>query len=317
MERLWKTACFLMALSVVAAFPHATRAEEIGVILPGRNQKFFQALEKGMTQAGRDLDVKILNRSPDDGATLTTPGNLQLQLIHYMIERKVSAIILAPEPLKDVSSPVSVPVPLVLIDRDGPQFKALSTISTDNFAAGRKAALAMAPMVPARARVMVLRLAANIPSTTQREDGFLSVAKEKGWIVLSESHVGFHPREVEARFSEMLAHTAGRPDMVFAPNESVTMGALFVLEKLPPASRPRFAGFDWRPEFRTAMEAGILDAMVLQDAEAMGYRSLEMVVAACRGKDIPNRVSIDVAIATRANMNAPDIRALMRNYEER
>lgn len=293
------------------------RAEEIGVVLIGSPDGFFHSLENGIRRAAKDLGVSILVRNPSERTILDGQTNLQLKVIDYMLEQKVSSIILAPEPLKGLSAPVSLPVPLVLADRDGPQFKSQSVVSTDNYAAGRAAALNLAPLVPKDANVMMVRLAPDTLSTMQREEGFLSVAREKGWTVKSDLFVGFRPREVQDRISKALSEHQGRLDAVFTPNESVAIEAVQIISRWPAKTRPVLTAFDWNPMYRRALEDGVLAFTVVQDPMTMGYRSLEIALAASLGKEVPARVNIDVTVVTRMTMDTPAARALAANYEDR
>jgi ribose transport system substrate-binding protein len=301
-------ACAAIVLALSLTVPAATaRAERIGVILPGHILGFWCSLRKGMEQAARDLNIQLIVRGAADGAALDRQVNVQLRLMDYMIAQGVSGLVLAPEPLAAGTPPVSVKVPLVLVDREGPAFKSLSIVATDNFAAGRKAALSLAGVLPTGANVAVLRLAANIPSTTQREDGFVSVAREKGWNVVIDAHVGYELREAEERAAALLHGHQGALDAVFAPNETVAFGAVRVIGAMPPRARPRLVVFDWRPEFRQALADGVLHAVVLQDVHRMGYRSVTTAAAAVRGETVASKQDVDIAIVTRLNMDDPAI----------
>ena len=69
-----------------------------------------------------------------------------------------SGIVLAPDPLTGVTTPVSVAMPMVLVDRGSADYNAIATVATDNLGAGRKAALSLVPVLHKGARVAVLRL---------------------------------------------------------------------------------------------------------------------------------------------------------------
>lgn len=293
-----------LSLTVPAS---VVRAERIGAILPGHVLGFWCSLRKGMEQAARDLNLQLIVRGSADGAALDRQVNVQLSLMDYMIAQGVSGIVLAPEPLAAGTSPVSVKVPLVLVDREGPAFKSLSIVATDNFAAGRKAALSLAGVLPTGANVAVLRLAADIPSTTQREEGFISVAREKGWNLVINAYVGYELREAQERAATLLRGREGALDAVFAPNETVAFGAVRVVGAMPLSRRPRLVVFDWRPEFRQALADGALHAVVLQDVHRMGYRSVTTAAAAARGETVDSKQDVDIAIVTRSNMDDPAI----------
>jgi ribose transport system substrate-binding protein len=299
----------------LAVAPSPVVAGEIGVILIDHPDNFFRSLERGIRRGAKDLGIPLLIRTPREWAIPNGHNNPQLNVADFMIERKVSAIILAPGPLEAVAAPLSLPVPLILVDRDGPLFSAQSTVSTDNFAAGRKAGLNLAKVLPRGANVGIFRLAADIPSTTQREEGFLSVAREKGWNVKVDIFVGLHPRKAEARIAEALRDAPSRLDAVFAPNESVATEAVQVVASLPPQSRPHLATFDWKLSFRQALESGVLDCTVLQDPEDMGYRSVVVAAKARDGQTVPDKVMIETILVTRENLDEPAIRSAISAYE--
>jgi ribose transport system substrate-binding protein len=300
----------------LAAVPMGASAEQIGAVLTGYVHGFWRGVTKGMVQAADDFDVDPLVRSPADGKALDEQKNIQLRLMDYLAMQGVSAIVLAPEPLDGVPVPVTIPHPLVLVDRDTGEYRAAAAVTTDNFAAGRTAALSLAPVLRKGAKVAILRLAANIPSTSAREAGFAAVAREKGWDVVIDTHVGYKFREAEELTAKALGGYGGRLDAVFVPNETVAYGAVRVVKAMPPSSRPRLVAFDWRKEFREALDNGTLYATVLQDNFRMGYQSVATAVATLRGTPVETRQFVDVAVATKANANDPLIRRMKENYED-
>jgi ribose transport system substrate-binding protein len=305
-----------LAAMLMVSGPVNAGAAEVGVILTGYVLGFWRAMTKGMTSAAQDLDVDLLIRSPADGSALDEQKNIQLKLIDFMVGQGVAGIVLAPEPLEGVTAPISPAVPLVLVDRGSTDYQARSTVATDNFAAGRAAALSLAPVLHKGAKVAVLRLAANIPSTTARENGFVSVAKEKGWTVAVDTFVGYKLREAEEATAKALKGYGGRLDAVFVPNESAAYGAVRVVSAMPAQSRPRLVAFDWRPEFSDALRNGSLYATVLQDPYGMGYRAVAAAVAASRGQKLPPHEFTEVTVATKANIDQPLVRRLTEHYED-
>lgn len=292
-------------------------ADQIGVILPGNALGFYKGVTKGIKQATEDMHVDMLERSPTDGASLEVQSNIQLKLIDYMVQRGVIGIILAPEPLLGVKTPVSIPVPTVLVDRNNMDYNAISTVATDNYAAGRAAALSLSHVLHKGSKVAVLRLAANIISTTERENGFVSVAREKGWKIAVDTFVGFQLRESQKLTDKALKGYAGRIDAVFAPAESVSYGALRVIETMPAQTRPYLVAFDWRPEFMDALKNGTLYAAVLQDPYRMGYMAVKTLVEFTRGSPPPpQRQLIGVVTVTQENLSSPSVKAAIANNSE-
>jgi ribose transport system substrate-binding protein len=309
-----RTFSLLVAVTALAGAVQAAPATQIGVVLAGSGLDFWATMSKGMHRAADDLHVELIMRSPSDGMSLGAQPNIQLRMIDYMVKSGVAGIVLAPEPLQDVATPISIAVPTVLVDRSSTDYNAIATVSTDNFAAGRTAALSLVPVLHKGARIAVLRLAPNISSTTAREEGFLTVSREMGWRVVIAPYVGYQFRETEAQVRKALFADAGRLDAVFAPNETTAYGALHVVAEMPVSTRPRLVVFDWRPEFLDALEHNVIYADIVQDPYRMGYQSVETLIAALQGHPPRPKVFVDVVTVTRANMNEPAIRAVIANY---
>ncbi|MFL9860318.1 substrate-binding domain-containing protein [Paraburkholderia madseniana] len=309
-----RTLSLLVVVTALAGAVQAAPATQIGVVLAGSALDFWATMSKGMHRAADDLHVELVMRSPSDGMSLGPQPNVQLRMIDYLVKSGVTGIVLAPESLQGVATPISIAVPTVLVDRSSTDYNAISTVSTDNFAAGRTAALSLVPVLHQGARIAVLRLAPNISSTTAREEGFLTVAREKGWRVVIAPYVGYQFRETEAQVRKVLSGDVGRLDAVFAPNETTAYGALHVVEEMPVSTRPRLVVFDWRPEFLDALEHGMIYADVVQDSYRMGYQSIETLVAALQGHSPRPTIFVDVVTVTRSNRNDPAVRAVIANY---
>jgi ribose transport system substrate-binding protein len=305
---------FLALFATLAGAAPVACATKVGVVLAGSAQVFWQTMTRGIKRAADDLHVELVMRNPSDGASLGTERNVQLRMIDYMVQSGVAGIVLVPEPLEDVATPVSIPVPMVLIDRSSTDYNAIATVATDNFAAGRTAALSLAPVLRKGARIAVLRLAPNINSTTERENGFLGVAREMGWVVVVETYVGYRFRETEELVRRALNGYAGHLDAVFAPNETTAYGALKVVEAMPAGDRPRLVVFDWRPEFLDAIQRGVVYADVVQDPYRMGYLAVETLVSNLQGRPPRPKVFVNVVTVTQANMNDHAIRAVLAHY---
>jgi ribose transport system substrate-binding protein len=304
----------VVLFAALAGAMSAASAISLGVVLAGSSLVFWQAMTKGIQQAAEDEHVELVMRNPSDGVSLRTQPNLQLRMIDYMVQSRVAGILLVPEPLEDIATPVSIEIPTVLIDRSSTDYNAISTVSTDNFAAGKKAALSLAPVLHRGAKVAVLRLAPNINSTTEREVGFLRVAREMGWDVVVDTYVGYQPRDAEELVAKALNAYVGHLDAVFAPAEPIAFGALRVVEAKTVGDRPRLVVFDWRPEFMDGLNRGIVYADVVQDPYRMGYLAVETLVAALQGHPPRSKVFVDVVTVTQNNLNDPAIRAVLANY---
>ncbi|HZF32331.1 MAG TPA: substrate-binding domain-containing protein [Candidatus Angelobacter sp.] len=308
-------AAFLMA---AVATPGGAQSQEteFGAVLAGARSGFWGAMEKGIAQAGVDLGARVVVRSPVDDDPQTVAQNLQIKMVRSLIQDGAKAIILAPMPVAGVPTPVEIPVPVVFVDRSSADFKGLSTISTDNYAAGRAAALTLQGYLSKGAKVGVLRLAPDVVSTTAREAGFVDATREMGFDVVVDVYLGHGIREPQAAVAAALASYSGRLDAIFTPTDFTTFGALRALAELPPEGRPRLVGFDYRPVFEDYLRSGDLHAFVVQDPFQMGYRAVQLLMEIQAGRHVPERVTIDALVVTAGNLGDPKIRTALNQYRD-
>ncbi len=263
-------------------------AQDIAAVLAGTRGLFWKTIEKGINQAGADLGVSIVIRSPVDDDPRTTELNLQFKMVRSVLDAGARSLILAPIPVHDLATPIVYDVPVILIDRPSTQFTALSTV----------------------------RLAPNVVSTTARESGFVDGAKTMGFEVVVDAYLGHGIREPEIAATAVLGTYQGRIDALFTPTDNVTLGVLRVLQGWPREKRPLLIGFDYKPGFELSLKDGNLYALVMQDPFRMGYTAVEQLVAFRAGRQIPKEVTIDAVVVTAANLDDANIRAaLSRSHE--
>ena len=70
----------------------------------------------------------------------------------------------------------------------------------------------------------------------------------------------------------------------------------------------RFVGFDASPSLVSALRAGELDGLVVQDPVNMGYLAVKTMVAHIRGQHVDPVVDTGAVLATRDTMNQPDVK---------
>ena len=90
---------------------------------------------------------------------------------------------------------------------------------------------------------------------------------------------------------------------VFTVNETATIGMLLALQDMNKAGKLKFLGFDASPILITAMRAGQLDGIAVQNPMRMGYLGVKTIVDHLRGKQVERRVDTGVILVTPANLD--------------
>lgn len=291
----------------------------IAVIPKATSHVYWQSIHAGAEKAARELGVSIIWRGPlreDDRSA-------QVSEVEGFVSRGVAGIVLAP--LDDsalvapVDSAVARGIPVVIIDSALKGQSHVSFVATDNLEGGRLAGEGLASMLPAGGKVVLLRYAEGSASTTERETGFLeAIGKHANVQVASANQFGGTDIEGAYRRSEILLSRFKKPDGsldiagIFCPNESTSHAMLRVLADNGWAGKVRFIGFDASDTLVKGLADGHIDGLVLQDPVKMGYLGVKTMVAHLDKQPVEARIDTGVQLVTRANMDQPEVRELLR-----
>jgi len=286
--------------------PEASGKKRIAVIPKGTSHVFWKSVESGARQAAVDLNVDVIWKGPlkeNDRAQ-------QIAIVEQLVSEGVDAVVLAPLDqnalLRPVRSAVSAGIPVVIIDSGlngdiGKDF--VSFVATDNRAGGRMAGEKLVSLLNGKGKVSLLRYQVGSESTHQREEGFLEAIREAPGIeVVVDNQYGGATVGEAIQKSEELLDKLKESDGVFAPNESSTAGLLITLRKHQIAGKVKFVGFDSSDELVRGLEAGEIDALVVQNPEGMGYKGVQAAVQHLNGEHIEERIDTGVKIMTREDL---------------
>jgi ribose transport system substrate-binding protein len=229
-------------------------------------------------------------------------------------------MVLAPLDHKALAAPVKDAVdkkiPVVIFDSalDGEAGKDfVSFVATDSEKAGRLGGEHLAKLMGNKGGAVLLRYLVGSASTDSREKGFLAATREHPEIkVLVENrYAGATAGEAKTAALNMIDQikdAAEHGGGVFCPNESSTYGMLLALRQAGLAGKIKFVGFDASPPLVEALKKGEIDALVVQDPRAMGYKAVEALVKRIRGE---TRIDTGAVLVTRENMETEGVKRLI------
>jgi len=293
------------------------RKVRVAVIPKGTTHEFWKAVHAGAEKAAREVNVEVIWKGPLKEDDLKS----QIDLVQSFTAQGVSGIVLAP--LNDtalaapVKAAVEAKVPVVIFDSDLKDSSYVSFVATDNQAAGRLAGERMGKLLGGKGNVIVLRYQEGSASTHHREEGFLEGIRQFPEIkVVSDNRYGGATTESAHAASEnlLLAQNAakGTVNGVFTPNESTTFGMLLALQKSALAGKIRFIGFDSSDKLVAGVNAGQIDALVLQDPMKMGYVAVKTLAAHLHKEPVQARIDTGATLVDRDNLKSPEIAELVR-----
>ncbi|HEY1686087.1 MAG TPA: substrate-binding domain-containing protein [Tepidisphaeraceae bacterium] len=320
-----RTIRYLVAIVAVTILLAATmgRADDnkkytIAVIPKGTTHEYWKSMHAGAIKAAQELGCQIIWKGPlkeDDRED-------QIKVVEDFITRGVSGIVLAPLDDTALREPVAEAknngIPTVIIDSGLKSEDYVSFVATDNRKGGHMAGVELARLLGGHGKVAMLRYAQGSASTTDREDGFLDAMKENpGLDIVSDNQYGGATTETAYAASEdLLARFKNADgtlaiDGIFACNESTAFGMLRALQDGGYAGKVKFVGFDSSQKLLDAIQAGQMNASVVQNPFKMGYLAVKTMVADLNGQKVEKRIDTGAYLVTKDNMETPDIKEVI------
>jgi len=311
--------CATLAMSACGKNPTepsrsgAAKTLQIAVIPKGTTHEFWKSIHAGAARAARELGVEIFWKGPqkeDDRAQ-------QITVVEDFISRGVDGIVLAPLDdralMRPVQDAVRDKIPVVIIDSALQGSDYVSYVATDNYRGGVLAARRLGELLQGRGRIFLIRYQEGSASTVQREAGFYDTMTKEfpGVAFLVKDQYAGATTETAYQLAENLISRFPDVQGVFAPNESSTFGTLRALQESRLAGQVSFVGFDSSPKLVQGLRDGDIQGLVIQNPAKMGYLGVRTIVAYLRGQPIEKVIDTGVVLATKDNMDAPEIKTLL------
>jgi ribose transport system substrate-binding protein len=293
----------------------------LAVIPKSTGGEFWETVETGARDAAKELGVKI----NWEGALTETEIAEQKKIIENMVNLGVDGIALAPlnpkAMQKDVENAVAAGIPVVVFDSAVDGDAQSSFIATDNPAGGKLGGQYIAKQTGGNGKkVILLRFIQGTASTEQRAQGFLDAMKSAGIEVAEDAYiedgtVAGAKKTATNVLEGFVENGKLAVDGIFACNLTASLGmaaALDDLQKSGVATDVVFVGFDSSERLVEELQAGNIDALVVQNPKKMGYLAVETLVKHLRGEPVEPFIDTGVEVVTAERLEKePEIRELV------
>jgi ribose transport system substrate-binding protein len=311
--------CVTLALAACGRKPEGPaktatpKTLQIAVIPKGTTHEFWKSIHAGAARAAAELGVEIFWKGPqkeDDRAQ-------QITVVEDFISRGVDGIVLAPLDdralVRPVQDAMAEKIPVVIIDSALQGSDYVSYVATDNYKGGVLAARRLGQLLKGQGRIFLIRYQEGSASTVQREAGFYDTMTKEfpGVTFLVKDQYAGATTETAYQLAENLLSRFPDVQGVFAPNESSTFGTLRALQEAGLAGKVAFVGFDSSPKLVQGLRDGDLQGLVIQNPDKMGDLGVKTIVAYLRGETVEKVIDTGVVLATKDNMDTPEIKALL------
>ena len=310
-------AVLVMAMAVMPAAAQEKKYD-IAVIVKATDSDFWQYVLIGALNAAVDYPVNVTTYGPPSEVDIEQ----QIAILENVITRQPDAIVIA-----STSSEASVPaleraydqgIVIITIDNAVRTDKIHSFLATDNIEAGGKAAESMVEFLkerglPLNKKVGVISSMAGVQVLIDRDNGFVNRLRELApeMEILPIRYVDDDMLRAMQATEDLL--TAHGDDIVgfFADNNLTGDGLARVIDERGLHDKIVAVAFDSDPEEIQALRTGALDALILQDPYNMGYMGVVSAIRAIEGEELPKYVDTGSTVATKANMDEPEIVELL------
>jgi len=310
-------AVLVMAMAVMPAAAQEKKYD-IAVIVKATDSDFWQYVLIGALNAAVDYPVNVTTYGPPSEVDIEQ----QIAILENVITRQPDAIVIA-----STSSEASVPaleraydqgIVIITIDNAVRTDKIHSFLATDNIEAGGKAAEKMVEFLkerglPLNKKVGVVSSMAGVQVLIDRDNGFVNKLSELApeMEILPIRYVDDDMLRAMQATEDLL--TAHGDDIVgfFADNNLTGDGLARVIDERGLHDQIVAVAFDSDPEEIQALRTGALDALILQDPYNMGYMGVVSAIKAIEGEELPKYVDTGSTVATKANMDDPEIVELL------
>lgn len=289
------------ALALQAGGAHAD-GKLIAIITPAHDNPFFASEAQGAEAKAKALGYDTLVLSHDDDA------NKQNQEIDTAISRKAVAIILdnagADASIAAVQKAKDAGIPAFLIDREiNKTGVAVAQIVSNNYQGATLGAQEFVKLMGEKGPFVELIGKESDTNAHIRSKGYHDVIDQIPDMKLVEAQsANWSQTEAKAKMDSIIqAH----PDIkgVISGNDTMAMGAMASLQAAGKGN-VIIVGFDGSNDVRDAIEAGKIQATVLQPAYQIAQMAVEQADAYLKAgskASKPEKQSIDCVLITKAN----------------
>jgi ABC-type sugar transport system substrate-binding protein len=304
--RLALLAALIAASAVGCGKDNTTREGSVAAVIKGVDNPFFQAMRDGLVETARregtPLRVAAAAGLQDTAGQASKLESLVADDAACYVVNPINRANLIPalghipdgRPIVNIDSPVGTESAKAV------GAKITTYIGTDNVAAGRLAADAMAARVARRARVAVIAGIPGDASSGARTEGFRHGTRGR-FDVVATSAADFERGKARLA-AEAVLQTDPAIDGFFAVNDEMALGVAEAVRAARRTGDVAVVGVDGIRQALAAVKSGALSATVAQYPYTIGQLGVEACLAAMRGRSVPARLDAPITVVTRDNV---------------
>lgn len=289
---------------------------KIYLITKSKNSNFWKSVYAGASAASAEYNLDLFHEGPDNEEDYIT----QNKMIDQAVQDKAEAIVLSAVDYeanaKAVERAAKAGVKIVVIDSDVRSDCVKCRIGTDNYEAGRIAARAAIKAAGENCKIGILNFDKITENGQSREKGFReTLAQYKDVKVVDAVNIASSSQLAKEETKKMLERNPDI-DVLVAFNEILSVGAGEAIEETSSQDQTTVVAFDSNVSCIDHLEAGNIDALVVQNPYAMGYLAVETVDHILSEKKIQKNIDTSVTLITKENMYDEEYQKILFAFGE-
>jgi ribose transport system substrate-binding protein len=289
--------------------------KEIAVIIKTANSNFWQNVSKGANEA--------IKKYPGYMVTVQGPASEsniaeELAMLENAVNRKVAGVVLAPSDpdalIPGMKKAWEAKIPVVLIDslisKAGEKYYQ-SFLATDNEKAGELCAQKMIEAVGKTGKIAIMSYVAGVGSEIGRVGGFRKYIEAHSKLQV----VGpfYSQSQMATALNQTTDVLTAHPDLkgIFGANEPTAVGMGRAIVQAGKAGKVVAIGFDGNEDLQKFVRDGTLQSIAVQGSYAMGFKGVDTVLEAIKGKKPAKFVNTGVVIVTKGNIETPEAKNVL------
>ena len=238
--------------------------------------QFWLSVQKGADSKAQEFGVTLRFDAPVG----KTDPQAQSDMVLNAISNGVDGILISPTNMEALAPAIDkakeAGIPVVYVGTTASSENYIASFTTDNYAAGGKAAEEMGKIIGGKGQVAVIYAQQGDDSGMQRGNGFIDKMKEMYpdvEIVAELYSDGLAEKAMNQTADLLSAYT----DIVgiFAINEGSTIGVSQALVQAEAVEKVTCIGFDLSDNTRTSIKEGTIEGAMVQAPIEMGEKGVE------------------------------------------
>lgn len=288
--------------------------KDVYLILKVRDGDYWNTIKTGAETAAKEFNVNLICNSPDDEEDVAG----QIKLVKNAIRNKADAIVLAASDYEELTDVIQIAqlkgIPIITIDSEVNTKIYTSFVGTDNFEAGKKAALKLIDISGKNCNVAIISFIKGAGNGDMRESGFLNeVAKYPNIRVVAKEY-GLSDPNLSAALTRKVLKEVSHVDAIVALNTIASTGVAKAVEQMDLKGKIKVITFDSTQKEIEYLEKGVIQATVVQNPFSMGYLGVKYAYDSINRVRVPKRVDTGSKVIDIENMYNPENQKIIFSF---